>query len=1653
MICLYGLVYFKTRICSATFDFKSKIALFFMATTQTFQTIIRLNAQEAKNEMAALQKSLDDLKKKKADALRDPGTSVKDINKFNKQIKAAEASLKAYGNSVSKTIDTVNNLSTASLGDIEKAAREVRRAMKQVSSPDEYNELNKILQRCKDRMDVLKDSTVQSQKEMQELNNATANLKRVLSDVDGASLNELTAAANKLQSEIGDIKPDTDAFRQASENLQRIKSRIQQVNAAQKEANLTIDKYEQEIAAAKRSAADLARENNLIDATLKNISGSSLRDLEFSLKIVNERLADTKQGSEAFDALNDKAKMLKAQISAVNSEQQTATSLFGKSVKILNDNWGAITQGIGAITGLSSTIRQCVDAYTEMDQEMNNVRKYTGQSMEEVTEMNETFKKINTFTPRKQLNELAESAGRLSITSESAIQDFVDVSDKIQVALGDDLGDGAIEKVGKLAMAFGEDDRLGLRGAMLATGSAINELAQNSSASAGYLVEFTARVAGVGKQVGLTQAQIMGYGAILDENMQKDEMAATAFSQLLTKMATDTKTFAKMAGVDVKTFTELVKTDMNKAVITLMDNLKSKGGFDQLGRMFGDMGLDGQRAVSVLTTMADKVDDLRQRQEIATDAYKKATSILEEFDVQNGTIQSKVLKAKNQFHELTVELGKNLLPVVQYTISAGSLLVKSLSVITNFSLKYWKVLVVLTSGIVAYTLAAKAAEIAETAKRVAALKTLAVDKMKAVYNGLATSSQIAYNIAVQACTRQITLAAAAQQLWNKVILANPYAAALTAMVAVTAAIVTYTLKTDKAIEAQRELNKANAEAATECRSEIAELSSLVKLVQDKSASDDVRTEALKKLKSQYPEYLNNLTLENSLSNNAREAVDKLTDSILAQAKARVYLSKVEELERKKQDVDEEYLNSFWGRLGHFFKADFQSAGNQIAHYAQKTWNALSQGFDGGQFRRGLRGFKEGWNTQTYIEREGYTRNTTENIIRNHDADILELQNKQNEWLKKYQEVQKQQAESLQKVRKANEALAGGKGQNSTSIEDYKSEAEKKAEQAEARKAAVAARKAEAERKRQEAQKNKDLKAAVKAQQAITDAELVENYRRYADENLSYKDFMSQQYEIKQKGIDEQIKLYGKDADEAQALMKKKTELEQQYQQQKLRYDEDEIQREHANKAIDLQMAFEKKDINNDLYHDDVALAEKMYNNDIDMLKKRQSLYKKDSQEWLDIEAEISQRQREQELDRTQRYNDLLEHYKEEWAAKDVKEQERITLKGLDLLHKKGLLKEVEYQEMLKQIKLRYAEQEAEQNLHNSKNEQFKRNAHSAYNTASNKAQASWSDEHPEGTGVTDFITADFDIYKSTLANIKSMEQEGVISHQEAMAAMGEATGAMCNGLVAKFQAAMDAVSPLMSAMSSYYSAQSDYEVTVTEKKYEKLIEAAGNNTAKTKKLEEKKEKEVAKIKTKYARKQAAMQVAQAVAQTAISAIAAYSSAMQGVPYPANMVLAPIAAGLAAAAGAIQIATIKKQQQAQEAGYYEGGFTGGRSYRREAGVVHEGEFVANHHAVNNSNILPALRLIDEAQRNNTVSSLSAADISRSLGQGGATVVSAPSVTVNTDNSELNDTLGEARDVIDRLSLILAAGIDAKVYIDGPTGVAKNLDDYNKLKNRT
>lgn len=89
---------------------------------------------------------------------------------------------------------------------------------------------------------------------------------------------------------------------------------VLQVEDAQQSANKTIDQYDREIAAATRAAADLTRENQLIDRTLKNINGSNIRDLEYSLKLVNEQLRNTSQGDARCDVMTEKARKLKNEI-------------------------------------------------------------------------------------------------------------------------------------------------------------------------------------------------------------------------------------------------------------------------------------------------------------------------------------------------------------------------------------------------------------------------------------------------------------------------------------------------------------------------------------------------------------------------------------------------------------------------------------------------------------------------------------------------------------------------------------------------------------------------------------------------------------------------------------------------------------------------------------------------------------------------------------------------------------------------------------------------------------------------------------------------------------------------------------------------------------------------------------------------------------------------------------------------------------------------------------------------------------------------------------------------------------------------------------------------------------------------------------------
>ena len=1571
-----------------------------MARQEVYTTVIKLNSEEAKNRLKELEDRVARLKKAKQDAFS-AGDSRLGAS-LAKDLKAAEREMKQFKNSTMSVKETLDNLSSASLGQLEKAARHLKGQMKAASDPSDFAKLDAQLSKVKEQMLDLKGATRKADEEARRMTATVSNLKH-------ASLNDLNFTASKLRSQMADYDPTSTMYASRASQLKLVEAELERIRQSEQKVVTLMQQYDKEIDRTNVDIKETKRQMQLVNNTMSNLKTSSIRDLEYSIEALNQQMHGMERGTEQFKQMELKAKQLKAELQAVRAEGVAQESWIKRSADWFNRMQGLALGAVAAISGITFTVKKCVEEYAKMDDEMTNVRKYTGQAAEEVERMNEDFKKMDTRTPRQKLNQLAEDAGRLGITSTAAVEEFVDGADKINVALGDDLGDKAVSQIGKLAQMFGEDKTKGLRGAMLATGSAVNELAQNSSASAGYLVDFTARVAGVGKQAGFTQAQIMGLASVLDQNMQQDETAATAVQNLLAKMFQDSSKFAKIAGLNVKDFAKTLKEDANGALLQFLAAMRAKGGFADLAPMFEEMKMDGSRATGVLTVLADKLDDIKTAQNLASEAYSEGTSVLNEFETQNESVQAQLDKANKKFLDLSIELGQKLYPAARYCISAASLGVRALSTLVDFVKDYWRILIVLTAAIVTYTAVSKAKLIADKAQMVWLNIMILREKAHLVLVSLKTSALKTMAIVQMALTREIKLTTAAQMLWNKVLLANPITAVIAVVAGLTAAIVTLSKETSTAEQAQRDYNDAVTDANKQAAEEEASIMRLVSAIQSNTTAESDRKAALEELNGKLMrEHLGNITEEAVRTGQATRQIQSYIDMM----KKKIV---IDGLQKKlaesiaKQAEDEDLLGE---------------ANNDNRGYWKRFWDRLNP-FAGGK-------------TQKL------------NFAADHKDQLLQSVEREKQYqqklIDKINELESQHFEVNDPEPWRNNGY-NGKGNDGTIIKQQRTTGTHQASDKERKARAKAEKTAAAEARKREAEAKRKQKQAADSIKAETNELMANNAKAYAEGKKTYQQFLDDRQNIQIKGFAKLKQLYGAESNEYKQLLDNQVTVVKQHDAAILKMNEQSIERERLQKEASIKAQY--NDANSAIYQNDIALDEAIYQNDADAMQKRLALYNEGSEEWLDLKAEMEQAELDHQLQMQESYQNQLKELRQQFGKQDLQAQETMYLNGLDNLYKQGLIKEEEYQQMKLEITKQFAAQRAQIDAddHGAGSAQLKINDKSSEMVNSARAAAGESQSTGNAT-LGGYFSSQIQNYQNTMEKLKELYGNDKQNHAAYMQAKAQVTANFLDNMVQQTSAAYNGINNILSSASAYAQACSDLEQAKISKNYEKQIAAAGNNSKKKKKLEEKRDKELAAAKSKANKKSMKIEIAQAIASTAMAAINAYSSAAS-IPVT-GWVMAPIAAGMATAAGMLQIATIKKQHQAEAAGYYEGGYTGGNRYRKEAGVVHEGEFVANHNAVNNTSIRPALDLIDRAQRSNTVGSLTAEDITRSLGQGSSTVV-APVVNVNNDNTEVRQSLDGVNAAVSRLTQTLDDGIEVEVPISGRRGLHRRLQDYQRILN--
>lgn len=1206
---------------------------------------------------------------------------------------------------------------------------------------------------------------------------------------------------------------------------------------------------------------------------LNNLSNTSMHGLRNALKHLQKELSMTKPGTEQWHDLAEKVELVKGRIEELNEELDGGQSLWSRFKTWAEDTWPAIdllTRGYDAAV---STLREYVDAYASMDQEMANVRKFTGLTAEQVEALNEEFKNMDTRTTREGLNMLAQEAGRLGKTSTEDILGYVRAADQINIAL-DDLGDGATLTLSKLTGVFGIENVYGTEKSLLKVGSVVNELSQNCSASAPYLTNFAERMGGVGAQAGMTIDQIMGLGAVLDSNALKVEASSTAISQVLVRMMQDPAKYAKVAGLEVETFAEKLRTDANGALLEFLDTLNRAGGMDVLSPMFKDMGENGSRAIAALSTLAIHIDEVKAQQEAAAAAFREGTSIGVEFSVQNNTVAAALEKCKNRANELRVTLGEQLYPLMRHFLTTGSAVMKALAIVVNFIAQNKGAVISLAAAIAAYNVVVNLAIIKQK------LWNATLVAWRAIVITCTAASKL-FAVAVALMTGNIQKARTAWVAFSNALKLSPIGLLVAAIVGLVGVVATFAINASRATteaerlaKAQRKIADAEREAEANCSAEIATLDTLYQATQDQTLAMDQRLAAVRRLQEQYPDYFKNLSQEAILAGDAADAYERLRNNIVRSAQAQARKDLLAETEGDILKVKRERDRKVSDAL-----ADVEIPDRERMYYPL--------GEEGKEMYINSPDHPEFIITRRYIDQ-----------VREDAAEQLAQLEKERELL--YDSVSRDVLDDT-----TNNPTPQPIAPTPTPPDDDKKDrfAEEKAW-----------------RERQEAE--------ARIAYARGEATYSQHTARMSDIAVEYYQMLLDRADVTG---DEELKIQ---ADYWEAVNKRTIAGNKQLLAEEDRnYQEllDRLRSNHQDRLNQEGITARERQREQEYYAEVQELAELQH------LQNILDIYEEGSDEWL----EVQRRFQEKEIAAQQRHLENMERQQQMYA--DIKKKVfgmNQDEKDAEFARQFAALTDVYNQELAmvgdneaEKLRIKEAYMAAELALRKEYNQEGAEDSRSSYETAIGK-----SVEWLQGDG-----------------------------------------GKALTGSISTLTSGM---SSIFSGLSSMIQAELEIQTAKIEKRYNREIELAQGNSYKVAKLEKQKEKQIAKAKNEANKKMFAMQVIQAVAQTAQNALSAYGSAA-AIPV-VGYILAPIAAAMAVAAGAIQIAAIKKQQQASETqGYAKGGFTKPGAVDEPAGIVHAGEWVASQKLLSSPVARPMIDALDYAQRTNTIGSLKAEDVSRSI----------------------------------------------------------------------
>lgn len=633
-----------------------------------------------------------------------------------------------------------------------------------------------------------------------------------------------------------------------------------------------------------------------------------LRSLDDNFEILKNELREIGvAGRDGFDRVEremienrNEANRLRASIAGIEQELSRTGGVGRQISASLTKGFADVRSSIGSMmvgylgfqaavakgTQLVGVARDTSDQITELEVNM-------GKAKGGADDLVDSLREIDTRTALVGLLEISDVALKAGVANENLFG-VTRAIDQVKVAFGKDFGsiEQGTETFAKLINIFFEDGQI-TEERILQMGNSIRALANETVASVPYITDFNGRMAGL-KQVfeNFQLSESIGLAAGFEEFKQSAEVSSTVLVKVLPKLATDTQKYGAIVGKTAEEFGELLNNNPVEALIQVSEALVKNGeGVEEISKALADSELGSGRITTVLATLGGRADTFRDRIARAGDSIQKTDDITDAFARKNDNLAATLDKVSKKFTDIGAN--KNF----QQTLEVLGVIIANIAgLLLSMPWPIFLTSILLAIGYTNTWAGAKLRLIAAFALEKGAMVVEAAQMV--VNNGLRTASNFLIAAQTLIMVKSTTATGAAAVAWRALGAAirfalGPFGIALTLITALVTVLGTYSASAFNAGNAMRNLalqnrfhNQTMAEARKEISAQVNEIRTLVAVTNDLSLAQGSREASLKKLIAISPEYLNRLTLENIANDEGRAIVERYTKALEAQARVK-----------------------------------------------------------------------------------------------------------------------------------------------------------------------------------------------------------------------------------------------------------------------------------------------------------------------------------------------------------------------------------------------------------------------------------------------------------------------------------------------------------------------------------------------------------------------------------------------------------------------------------------------------------------------------------------------------------------------------------------------------------------------------------------------